>query len=92
MPINDEIHNVALVSLYTIPDHLLLEKSFGTLLACGYAGDLDVVAIDIKVIVSVVAMVPFTQDDKDNLQDQYFVVEKPGLDFAEVLPEDNVGS
>ena len=45
--------------------------------------------IDIKSILSVVAMVPFNFLI-DNCSDQYYMIEKVGLDVAEVdIPEDN---
>jgi hypothetical protein len=86
---------LALVSLYSLPHNELFENSHHTLLSCVYEGDAHLHVIDIKSIMSVVAMVPhhpFPGDD----QDRYFVVEKPGLDVArlggvvEVAPEEEL--
>jgi hypothetical protein len=75
--------------MYTPPDPQLAERSFGTLLVCGYDGDLSLVVVDVKTIVSVISMIPFTRDDRmmENPA-QFFVVEKPGLDFA--IAEDDI--
>jgi hypothetical protein len=83
---------LALVSLYSLPHKELLEYSHHTLLSCVYEGDAYLQVIDIKAIMSVVAMVPHHPFSEDPL-DRYFVVEKPGLDVAclggvvEVAPE-----
>jgi hypothetical protein len=50
-------------------------------LSCVYEGDAYLQVIDIKSILSVVAMVPHHPIAEDPL-DRYFVVEKPGLDVA----------
>lgn len=83
MDIDGETRTIAMISLYSIPDPVLIERSSGALVVCGYEGDPCLVVLDVKAIQSVVAMVPFTQDDRmmEN-PDQYFVVEKPGLNFA----------
>lgn len=79
---------LAMMSLYTLHDAVLAARSIGTLFVCGYEGDAGLVVVDVKSIVSVVAMIPFAQDDREDVVlQQFFVVEKPGLDFA-VVPED----
>jgi hypothetical protein len=84
---------LALVSLYSLPHRGLLEYSYHTLLSCTYGGDTDLRVVDIKSIMSVIAMVPHHPFPGDS-SDRYFVVEKPGLDVAwlggveEVVPEE----
>jgi hypothetical protein len=86
---------LALVSLYSLPHEELLEYSHHTLLSCVYEGDARLQVIDIKSIMSVVAMVPHHPFLEDPL-DRYFVVEKPGLDVAclggivEVAPDEEL--
>jgi hypothetical protein len=74
---------VTLVSLFTVPNPILLQRSSGTLIACGYDGNSALVVVDVTVFVSVIAMVPFTRDDRmmEN-PNQFYIVEKLGLDFA----------
>jgi hypothetical protein len=72
---------LALVSLYSPPDKNLFEHSFHTLLSCTHAGDASLQVIDVKSILSVVAMVPHLPFPGDT-SERYFVVEKPGLDVA----------
>lgn len=86
---------LALVSLYSLPHEELSEYSHHTLLSCVYEGDACLQVVDIKSIMSVVAMVPHNPFPGDPL-DRYFVVEKPGLDVArlggvvEVVPEEEL--
>lgn len=93
LEIDGILRTLAMVSLYTLPDPVITERSSGALLVCGYEGDAGLVIVDVKAIVSVIAMVPFVQDDRINVElEQFFVVEKPGLDFAEVIEEDDIGA
>ena len=73
----------ALVSPYSPPNDYLGKISHNTLIACMYQGDELLSVIDVKSIISVVAMVPFpyTINGCDNY---YFMVEKVGLDVADV--------
>lgn len=85
LTINGVDKTLAMTSLYTLHDAILAERSTGALIVCGYQGNAGLVVIDAKKIVSVVAMIPFIQDDREDVElEQFFVVEKPGLDFAEV--------
>ena len=81
--INDNVHTLAVVSLYGPPDKWLLEASHDTLWSCENQGDDGLVVIEVREINSVVAMVPHRPriNGKD-AQDRYFVVEKIGLDIA----------
>jgi hypothetical protein len=67
--------------MYSPPDLALLEASYHTLWSCSYQGDTALRVIDVKTIVSVVAMVPLSAG-------RYFVVEKPGLNVAHMAGRD----
>ncbi|KAG0692739.1 hypothetical protein DFH29DRAFT_1008189 [Suillus ampliporus] len=73
---------VALVSLYSYPDHDLLELSFHAVSSCKHVqGDIRV--IDVKSITNVIGMVPHRPTLPSGVtEDRYFLVEKPGLDIA----------
>lgn len=79
---------LALVSIFSPPDEHLLQHSHTTLIVCGYQGENALAVIDAKSIISVVAMVPFPflVGGQDN---QYYVVEKIGLDVLEVDTEND---
>jgi hypothetical protein len=68
--------------LYSPPDEYLLRLTHDTLYVCGHPGEDAVVVIDIKSIVSVIAMVPFpfVVGGRSN---QYFMIEQIGLDIVE---------
>lgn len=80
------IYNLALLSKFSKPDLDLLEKSSHTVYACRYQGEDALVVLDIKRILSLVAMVPYykVQDDGTTVDpgDEYFLVEKPYLDLT----------
>jgi hypothetical protein len=69
---------LALVSIYSTPDPILLEESSGALLVCRYKGIASLEVISVKHIASCIAMVPF----KDPDDGRCFVCEKMGLDVA----------
>lgn len=82
-----------MVSLYSLPDPTLLNKSYGTLRSCISGGVDSLIVIDVKKIHAVVAMVPHKPFGENSVP-RYFVVEKPGLQIAELggqreeVPED----
>ena len=78
-----EIQVFALVALYSPPNQYPLRYSHGTLIACRYQGEETPVVVDVKSIVSVVAMVSF-QYNIDGLDNYYFVIEKIGLEVVDV--------
>ena len=78
----------AVVSPYSPPNEHLLEVSYNTLVVCRYQGDSVLWVIDVKSILSVVAMVPFNFLI-DGLDNQFFLVEKIGLDVVEVDVQDD---
>lgn len=73
---------LAAVSLYSLPDAYILQLSYDTLCVCGYHGQDAVVVIDVRSIISVVAMVPFPfiVGGRNN---QFFMIEQIGLDVVE---------
>jgi hypothetical protein len=84
--------NVAVISLFSLPDNELLELSSHVVASCTYYGDDDIRVIDIKSITDVVAMVPHRPRLPSGVvEDRFFMVEKPGLDVASfgILPADD---
>jgi hypothetical protein len=74
---------LALVSLYSTPDVDLLRISHDTLWSCEYRGDSALKFIDVKMIKSVVAMIPHSPVIRgQEVRDRFFLVEKPGFDVA----------
>ena len=74
---------LALVSLYSPPNQALLNASFNTLWSCTYQGDAGPKVVDVKMISSVVAMIPHsTHNFPGNVMGHFFIVEKPGLNVA----------
>jgi hypothetical protein len=80
--------NVALVSLFSMPDEHLRTSSYDTLWVCKYSGDNNLIVVDAKSICSVVSMPPFpppaNPDDSDS--NLYFVDEDLGFDVADLDP------
>jgi hypothetical protein len=69
--------------MYSRPDPSLLRLSVNTLWSCEYEGDAALRFIDVKIIQSVVAMVPHTPAIEGvDLGERFFLVEKPGFDVA----------
>ena len=91
MAVGETEKTLAMVSLYSSPHMGLLKQSYYTVLSCTHLDNVTVV--DVKSIVSVVAMVPHRPFPEDPIE-RVFVVEKPGLDVAwlggntEEVPDD----
>ena len=85
---NGETRGFALVLPYSPPNEYLLHISNNTLVVCRYEGAAILWAIDVKSILSVVAMVlfPFLLDNHNS---NYFMIEKVGLDVIEADMQDN---
>lgn len=77
-PINE---TYALVSRYSSPNAGILKKSSNTYWLCTHGRIENLEVIPVKTILSVVAMIPYKPLQNDSEQ-QYFVVEKPGLEVA----------
>ncbi len=75
-----------MVSIYSPPDAELLYESSETVYSCEHQGETGLHAVFISDIAAVVAMVPlFDVTGEGEViipENQYFLVEKPGLDVA----------
>jgi len=69
--------------MYSPPNVYLLDRTQDTLIVCRYQGEEALVIVDAKLILSVVAMVPFRYA-LDGVDNHYFVIEQIGLDVVEV--------
>ena len=76
------LSTLAVISLYSAPLSDLLIRSHGTLIACKYCGDLNLVVVDVACIKAVVAMIPYSPPGMDKDDGYYFLVERPGLDIT----------
>jgi hypothetical protein len=73
--------------MWSAPNSVLFEQSHGTLYITQYQDDNALLVIDAKSIVSVVAMVPMLPADSDSEEtnsDQFFLVQRPGLESYEL--------
>ncbi|KAG6874707.1 hypothetical protein C0992_006918 [Termitomyces sp. T32_za158] len=83
--IGEEIRTLAMIDLYSRPNSNLLRESYCTLWTCKRASGERVVVVDAKAIQSVVCMAPHSVEMLgDGWEDWVFLVEKPGLDIAEL--------
>ncbi|KZT02196.1 uncharacterized protein LAESUDRAFT_662285 [Laetiporus sulphureus 93-53] len=74
---------LAMVSMYSQPDSDLLERSHNMVWVFKYPESLSLRVVEVKNIVSVVAMIPVPHSLGMPQNGQYFfLVEKPGLDVA----------
>ena len=73
---------LALASLFSLPDEYLLQHSHMTLIVCEHRGGEALIVIDAKSILSVIAVVPFPFVVRGR-NNQYYMVEKIGLDILE---------
>ncbi|KAK7461421.1 hypothetical protein VKT23_008599 [Stygiomarasmius scandens] len=83
----EKMQTLAMISQYSDPDTDLLAASSGTVISCLYQRQ-DLVVYPVKLIKAVVAMIPHSQLSEGVMGQAWkecvFVVEKPGLDVAEV--------
>ncbi|RDB26701.1 hypothetical protein Hypma_005263 [Hypsizygus marmoreus] len=76
---------LAMISLYSRPDLDLLRKSSNTLWSCRHQGVAGLVVVEARSIEAVVAMAPHSVTILgEEWAGRVFVVEKPGLDVAEM--------
>ena len=80
----DVRETLALVSLYSVPDEAILERSYGTLTVCEYQDDAALTIVGVKSIEAVVGMVPFG-DQVEGHNPKYFLAEKLGLEVYETV-------
>lgn len=73
---------LAIISEYSKPDPTLLLQSHGTFTSCQNFGDNSLVVVDVFCLKSVVAMVPHNPPHSKDSELHFFLVERPGLDIA----------
>jgi hypothetical protein len=73
--------DIAVVQMYSPPDEQLLRLSSHTVVSCALLDEVSVV--NVKTIMSVVAMIPHEPRLPSGItEDRFFMLEKPGLDIA----------
>ncbi|KAG0694271.1 hypothetical protein DFH29DRAFT_779949, partial [Suillus ampliporus] len=73
--------NVAVVQMYSMPHKELLKLSSQTLISCTLLD--DILAIDVKNIVSVIAMIPRELTLPSGVtESRFFMMERPGLEIS----------
>jgi hypothetical protein len=87
----EEVHALAVISLFSLGDASLLKQSYQTVYSCKYEGDTKLIACNVKAIKAVVAMVPFFKVTPDakivTPENQYFLVQKPYLEITTLRGE-----
>ena len=80
---NNTMHTLVMVSLYGLENEFLLAESLGTVWACQAQGDNALIVINVKTILTCVAMVShiFSIPDTDPLQ-LYLAMDKLGADIG----------
>ena len=102
--VRDELRTLAMASVFSDPDPILLKKSHRTLAVVDHRGAAGLEVIDVKSIEAVVAMLPFkfalnkveraSAAQCAAAKHRFFVGEKIGLDvayWAGRIEEDNEG-
>ena len=83
---NHRLVNVALVRSFSPPDQVTLQESYTTVSICE---SLDaILVVEVQNIISVVGMVPVTQEVADGEPQLFFAVEKPGLSISSLMGRD----
>ncbi|KAG2080733.1 uncharacterized protein F5147DRAFT_749270 [Suillus discolor] len=79
---NWHLLDIAVIQMYSLPDEALLQLSSQTVASCTHSE--KVLAIDVKDIVSVIAMVPHKPTLPSGLtEERFFMIEKLGLDVSD---------
>ena len=86
--IRGETRAFALISPYSAPNEHLLNASHNTLIVCRYQSEAILWVVEIRSILSVVAMIPFPFLINGH-SDCYYMVEKIGLDVLDVDTRDD---
>ena len=81
---------LAVISVYSEPHPGLLKASHGTFISCRYFRDNSLVVVDVPCIQAVVAMIPHSPPDANEDEEHYFLVERPGLDVADLGGADEI--
>jgi hypothetical protein len=79
---------LAMISVYSEPNPDLLTVSHGTFASCQYFGDNALIVVDVLCLESVVAMVPHNPPHSKDSELHFFLVERPGLDIANLGASD----
>ncbi|ETW85806.1 hypothetical protein HETIRDRAFT_43206, partial [Heterobasidion irregulare TC 32-1] len=81
--VNNYIHTLAVISLYSLENAFLLSELSGTVWACQAQGDNTLIVINVKTILTCVAMIPhmFSIPDANSLQ-LYLAMDKLGIDIG----------
>ena len=91
----DKVHTLAIISIFSPPDATLLAESSGTVYACHYQGDNSLMAMDIKQIKAVVAMIPYFRVSANGIdipEMEHFLVEKPYREITYFRGEEDLDS
>jgi hypothetical protein len=89
---DDIQHTLAAVQMFTLPDPLLLNESYGTLHVCRFLCEEGVEVVDAKSLTDVVGMVPFSrpaQERGDLHQGEFFPIEKISLTSTQITEDDD---
>jgi hypothetical protein len=89
---DDIQHTLAAVKMFTLPDPLLLNESYGTLHVCKFLHDEGVEVVDAKCLTDVIGMVPFSrpvQERGDLDQGEFFPIEKISLTSTQIPDDDD---
>lgn len=86
----DHTHPICVLSVFSDPDQQLLKDSHHAIYACHYLGEENLLAIDVKQIKTVVAMIPYykvtAQGEIEIPPTEHFLVEKPHLELTFFRP------
>lgn len=85
---NLQYHGYAVVSLFSRPDANRLQKSHSTVWECKYQGELNIHAVNVTQILSVVAMIPKCTITAAGVQysaETFIMLEKIGFNVADGL-------
>ena len=85
-------HTLAMISMYLFPDQTYLAMSCNTLVVCQKPQEIEYRVIKVNLITAVVAMPPLPLtvselEENDDLEDLFYVAEKPGLDMFHLSGE-----
>lgn len=72
------VEALAVIKLFSLPHQELLRQSHTTFVSCQYLEDAGTIVVNVKLIYSVVAMVPHKLNDED----RFYMVEKTGADVT----------
>ncbi|KIL57255.1 hypothetical protein M378DRAFT_88135 [Amanita muscaria Koide BX008] len=89
------VHTLCVISVFSQPESSLLAESSHTVYSCHYEGDESLIAIDVKQIKAVVAMIPYfklTDEGIHTPETEHFLVEKPYMEVTYLRGEEDPDS